>query len=117
MKNFKILIIMLALLFAVACDERVSTTEFNFTLEVTDVDGNMTPIHVGTNQTTVGAALYEAEITDDPNFVTYINGIRADYVADGFWWAFYVDGEMSMVGVNRVKIEEGMTYAFIITPA
>jgi hypothetical protein len=117
MKNLKVLLVVMVLLLTAACGERISTTELNFTLEVIDADGNVTPVHVGTNQMTVGAALFEAEIIDAPDFVTYVNGIRADYTADGCWWQFFVDGEPSMLGVNRVNIEEGVTYAFVITPA
>ena len=93
-----------------------------FLFEVTDGEGKITSWNVHTNETTVGAALVElgmieGAVSDFGMMVSYVNGIRADFVEDGAWWAFYIDGEMAMVGVDSTDIETGVTYAFIYTDA
>jgi len=91
-----------------------------FTFEVTDGDLNLTEWEITTHESTVGAALLaEGLITGDAGalglFVTSVNGIVADWNADESWWAFYVDGEMSLLGVDGVPTESGRTYAFVYT--
>ena len=122
----KILIVLItaALLFTVACGQEKNTNEGTkeFTLEVTDDNGNVTSLTIKTDESTVGAALLDEGIIDGDVsefglMVLFVNGLRADYVEDGAWWAFYIDGEMAMEGVDTTEIEEGKTYAFIYTPA
>jgi len=93
-----------------------------FRFEVFDDEGNVSAWNVHTNETTVGAALLEVGLIEGEEFafglmVSHVNGIRADFTEDGAYWALYVDDEMSMVGVDSVDIEEGVTYAFVYTPA
>ncbi|MCL2071680.1 MAG: DUF4430 domain-containing protein [Oscillospiraceae bacterium] len=92
-----------------------------FRFEVTDDEGEVTVWNVHTDKETVGAALLEVELIDGEEssyglMVTHVNGIRADFTEDNAWWAFLVDGEMSLVGVDSVAIKEGETYAFVYTP-
>ena len=93
-----------------------------FLFEITDDDGNVSTWNINTDAITVGDALVrvgliEGEQSEFGLMVLFVNGLRADYVEDGAWWAFYIDGEMAMEGVDTTKIEEGKTYAFIYTPA
>jgi len=122
----KILIILITatLLFTTACGQENNTSEGTkeFTLEVTDDNGNVTSLTIKTDESTVGAALLgegiiDGDVSDFGLMVLFVNGIRADYIEDGAWWAFYIDGEMAMEGVDTTEIEEGKTYAFIYTPA
>jgi len=94
----------------------------SFIFEVTDADGNVTAKTISTTEATVGDALVkegliEGETSDMGLMVSHVNGIRADFMEDGAWWALYVGGEMAMVGVAPINIEEGETYAFVYTPA
>ena len=41
-----------------------------------------------------------------------VNGITADYDVDQTYWAFYVDGEYAMTGVDATDIVEGSQYMF-----
>ena len=41
-----------------------------------------------------------------------VNGMTADYDKDGVYWAFYIDGEYAMTGVDATNITEGAQYAF-----
>jgi len=93
-----------------------------FLFEVTDDTGNVNSWNVHTDETTVGAALVDVGLIEGTEsefglMVFYVNGIRADFDEDGAWWAFFIDGEMAMVGVDSTDIEEGVTYAFVYTEA
>ena len=137
-KTIVILLLAVTLLFAAACDSQSNTPDANatgrsgaqtigegattFIFEVTDGDGNVSVWNVHTNESTVGDALtgvglIHGDVSDFGLMVTHVNGIRADFTEDGAWWAFYVDGEMAMVGVDSTDIEEGAVYAFVYTPA
>ncbi|MBQ8795782.1 MAG: DUF4430 domain-containing protein [Clostridia bacterium] len=88
---------------------------FDFT--VSDFDGKETAFEIHTDKETVGEALIELDLIsgDDGEFGLYVknvNGIRADYDKDGKYWAFYIDGEYAMTGVELTPIEEGKTYSF-----
>ena len=90
-------------------------TEFNF--NVTDQNGKVSKFLVKTDKTTVGAALLEVELIagEDSQYGLYVktvNGITLDYDKDGKYWAFYIDGEMAMSGVDSTDIAEGATYEF-----
>ena len=90
-------------------------TEFNF--EVTDADGNVTKFQIHTDETVVGPALVNLGLIDGDEsewglYVKTVNGITADYDVDQSYWAFYVDGEYAMTGVDSTDITAGSTYAF-----
>ena len=90
-------------------------TKFNFT--VVDKEGQETPFEIHTDKATVGEALLELGLISGEEgafglYVKTVNGITADYDVDQTYWAFYVDGEYAMSGVDVTNIEEGKTYAF-----
>ena len=88
-----------------------------FELTVTDYDSNESYFHIHTDKETVGEALLDLGlIAGDEGayglYVKTVNGITADYDKDGKYWAFYIDGEYTMSGVDVTKIEAGKAYAF-----
>lgn len=90
-------------------------TVFPFT--VVDKDGNETEFEVHTDKETVGEALEELGLIagDEGEYGLYVktvNGITADYDADGVYWAFYVNGEYAATGVDSTPIAEGESYSF-----
>ena len=90
-------------------------TKFLFT--VVDKDGNETNFEIHTDKKTVGEALLELELIDGEAgefglYVKTVNGITADYDVDQTYWAFYVDGEYALAGVDVTAIEEGAAYSF-----
>ena len=90
-------------------------TKFLFT--VVDKDGNETNYEIHTDKETVGEALLDLELIagDEGEFGLYVktvNGITADYDVDQTYWAFYVNGEYAMSGVDATEIEDGVSYAF-----
>ena len=91
--------------------------ETSFTFVVTDADGNDTTFTINTDKKTVGEALIELDLLsgeDGPYglYVKTVNGITVDYDKDGKYWAFYIDGEYAMSGVDVTDITEGATYSF-----
>ncbi|MDE5932708.1 MAG: DUF4430 domain-containing protein [Lachnospiraceae bacterium] len=91
------------------------STSFSFT--VVDKDGNETQFEIHTDKETVGDALTElALISGDESeyglYVKTVNGITADYDADGVYWAFYINGEYAATGVDSTPVTEGESYSF-----
>ena len=91
--------------------------ETSFTFSVTDVEGKETVYTINTDKKTVGEALLELDMIagDEGEYGLYVktvNGITVDYDKDGKYWAFYIDGEYAMTGVDVTDIEEGASYAF-----
>ena len=93
-------------------------TSFEFTVE--DLDGTKYAYIIHTDEKTVGAALMAVDLLkgeDGPYglYVQEVNGIRAVYEEDGSYWAFYVNGEYGMTGVDQTEIEPDTAYAFVKT--
>lgn len=89
----------------------------SFTFEVVDKDGNKKQTEILTNGKYVGKVLQELEYIkgeqgDYGIYIKEVDGIVADYDVDGTYWAFYVDGEMSMTGADQVEIVDGSVYSF-----
>jgi len=87
-----------------------------FELTVADDQGEEIIFDISTDQTTVGAALQELGLIEGEEgdfglYIKSVNGIIADYDVDGTYWAFYINGEYAMSGVDTTEIEEGATYA------
>ena len=72
---------------------------------------------IHTDKTIVGEALLDLELIEGDMgdfglYVKTVNGITADYDTDGTYWAFYVNGEYAMTGVDMTDIVDGDTYSF-----
>ena len=75
---------------------------------------------IQTDKDTVGAALLEHDLISGDEgayglYVKKVNGITADYDVDQSYWAFYINGEMAMTGVDGTDIKEGETYQLAYT--
>ena len=74
---------------------------------------------VKTDAETVGGALMEHGLIDGDQgefglYLKKVNGITADYDVDKSYWAFYVNGEYAMSGVDTTTVENGAEYSFKI---
>lgn len=90
-------------------------TTFYFT--VVDKDSAETHFEIHTDATNVGEALSDLELIDGEQgdyglYVKTVNGTTLDWDTDGMYWAFYVNGESSLTGVDQVEITAGATYTF-----
>ena len=91
--------------------------EHHFTLKVVDAEGNEKTFDIVTTETNVGEALLKEDLIEGDSgpyglYVKQVNGITADYDTDGTYWAFYIDGEMAMTGVDATDITDGAEYMF-----
>ncbi|MBQ4094980.1 MAG: DUF4430 domain-containing protein [Oscillospiraceae bacterium] len=89
----------------------------SFVFEVTGTDGNTASFTINTNEKTVGDALSKLGLIegDDTEFGLYVktvNGTTLDFDKDGKYWAFYIDGEYAMTGVDSTDIDETSVYEF-----
>ena len=89
----------------------------NFTFIVVDKDGNETSFAITTDKATVGDALLSEGLIEGGEgayglYVKKVNGIVADYDIDQTYWAFYINGEYAMTGVDKTEIVNGSTYSF-----
>lgn len=98
-----------------------SEAKVHATFTVVDADGNSTDIDLEVaDGEKLSDALAEAGVISqdeaDAGFVTTVNGLTADYNADGAWWCLTdADGEMTTVGVADIELHDGDSYAFTYT--
>ena len=53
---------------------------------------------------------YEGEEGDYGLYIETVNGLTADYDADGAYWAVYVNGEYGQNSVDLQPVADGDTY-------
>ena len=90
-------------------------TAFDFS--VVDKDGNVTYFEIHTDKDVVGQALLDCQLIEGEEgpyglYVKTVNGITADYDVDGTYWAFYVNDEYAMTGVDATDINVADHYTF-----
>lgn len=95
----------------------VGEGETVFTFTVTFEDATMHIYEVSTDAATVGEALVEVGLIEGEDseygmFVNTVDGVTLDWDSDAAYWAFYIDGDMAMSGVDTTDIVEGSTYTF-----
>lgn len=88
-----------------------------FTFSVVDAEGKETVLTINTDAQMVGEALLELGLIDgeDSEYGLYVKtvlGTTVDYDQTKEYWAFYVDGEYAMTGVDSTPIQPGSTYQF-----
>ena len=87
----------------------------SFPLTIVDKEGSAITVTVNTDKETVGEALTELGIVEGTVgeyglYMTHVNGIPAIYEDDGYYWAFYINDEYAMTGVDQTPIAEGESY-------
>ena len=98
-----------------------SAVAIQFTFTVTGEDGGSTVLTLdAADGETLSDALAAAGVISEDEaaagFVTTVNGVTADYNADGAWWCLTDgDGEMTSVGVADIELHDGDSYAFTYT--
>lgn len=90
--------------------ERETLGEGQYSFDFTAIagDGERFEYTICTDAETVSEALVSLDLIagEDGPYGLYIKsvcGVVADYDIDQTYWAFYTDGEMSMVGADSVK--------------
>ena len=78
-------------------------------------EGHQVTFTIHTDKTTVGDAMMEYDLLEGEQqtagmYLKKVNGITADWDADQTYWAFYIDNEYAMTGVDHTDIQEGVIY-------
>ena len=98
-----------------------SAAAIQFTFTATGEDGGSTVLTLdAADGEKLSDALAAAGVISEDEaaagFVTTVNGVTADYNADGAWWCLTDgDGEMTSVGVADIELHDGDSYAFTYT--
>ncbi len=100
------------------CGHSTETQTASFQVLVTDLEGNETTFDITTEKATVGEALLEEGLIAGEDgeyglYVTTVNGITLDWEADQKYWAFYIDGEYAVTGVDTTEVTDGAVYSFV----
>ena len=111
-KVLSLLLVLIMVFTLVACTAKTSVT-----VVTTDLEGKETTHTIKTDAATVGEALIEEGLikghtTDYGLYVDEVNGIALDWEKDGKYWAFYINGEYAMTGVDTTDVEDGAVYTF-----
>ena len=117
-----LLVLVLALSLAACGTKTPAETEApaagkHFIFTVVDDKGESTSFVLTSEEETVGAALLaegliEGEESQYGLYVKTVNGLTADYDADGHYWAFYIGEDYASTGVDQTPLEDGGSYAF-----
>lgn len=93
--------------------------KYSITVEVKDADGNVSSYTGKTDAEVLSEAIgdidgvtLEGYESDYGFYITAVNGIVADYDADGAYWSIYVNGEYGMYGIDTQPVADGDTYTF-----
>ena len=91
-----------------------------FTFKVVGDDSAETLFEIHTDKKTVGEALLELNLIAGDTaeyglYVKTVNGVTVDYNTDGKYWAFYINGEYAMTGVDSTDITAGAEYSFVVS--
>lgn len=106
-----------------ASQNQQENVEKSFTFEVTDLDGTKKEFEVKYDtETTVGEALVNEDLISGETgqyglMVDTVDGQKYDYNEDGAYWAFNINGEYAMTGVDTTPIKDGEVYSFVATKA
>ena len=69
-----------------------------------------------TDAATLGDALKEQHLIEGTDgLYTVVNGIRADYNEDGYYWGFFQNGEYMMQGIDDTEIKGGEQFELVRT--
>ncbi len=58
---------------------------------------------LNTDKATLGEALFEHGLVNDPVFFDTCNGIKANWDKHKAYWSFYVDGEVALFGIGDAE--------------
>lgn len=75
---------------------------------------------IKTDKTILGDALAEHNLIQGEQgayglYIKTVNGIKADYDTDGYYWGFYQNGDYMMTGVDGTEISGGESYELVRT--
>ena len=103
-----------------SADGVTERVEKSVTIEVVDENKTSTLYTLSTHAEYLEGAMNEAEglvFETNDGMVMVVNGKRADYVLDGAYWAFYVNGEYCNYGISDQPVNDGDAFRIEYTRA
>lgn len=92
------------------------------TIEVTDNEGKITSYETRTDAEYLGQVFDEIDdLTvegtegDYGLYIDTVNGLTADYAADGAYWSIYVNGEYGNYSADKQPVSDGDVYGLVYT--
>ena len=87
----------------------------SFELTIVDKEGVTHAYLIHTDEEMVGLALVDLELIDGEAgpygmYIKSVLGQVLDYETDGMYWAYYVNNEYALTGVDLTPITEGDSY-------
>ena len=87
----------------------------SFELTIVDKEGAEHLYLIHTDEEMVGYALIEHKLIEGEQgqygmYIKSVLGQTLDYETDGMYWAFYVNGEYAMTGVDQTPIQSDTGY-------
>lgn len=93
---------------------------YEITVEVVDDQGETKSYQSVTDAEVLYDALLEIDgltldgyESDYGYYLTGVNGLTADYDADGAYWSLYVNGEYGSYGIESQPVADGDTYRLV----
>ena len=103
-----------------ATGQVTNTTELGegsktFELTIEDKEGVIHSYRIHTDEEMVGFALIKHELIEGEQgqygmYIKSVLGQTLDYETDGMYWAFYVNGEYALTGVDQTPIQADTAY-------
>jgi len=127
MKNKKLIIALLVLIFAVATllsvyyasGPSVQEGSKAITVTVVHADGSEKKFEYRTDAEMLGAFLEEKGLIDsqgaDQGMFHTVDGEKADWNVNQSYWAFYLGEEYAMTGIYDTPITDGAIYKLVYT--
>lgn len=116
-----VVIVVLAVIYCIFREKPVEGSK-SITIEVVNQSSESENYQLKTDAEYLRQAMEEAEgltfsgtESEYGLMVETVNGVTADYNADGAYWAFYVNGEYCMYGVDTQPVEDGDAFSIIYT--
>ena len=86
-----------------------------FELTIVDKEGTTHLYEIHTDEEMVGYAMIVHELIEGEEgpygmYIKSVLGQVLDYETDGMYWAFYVNGEYALTGVDMTPVTEGTSY-------
>ena len=86
-----------------------------FELTIEDKEGVLHSYRIHTDEEMVGYALIEHALIEGEQgqygmYIKSVLGQTLDYETDGMYWAFYVNGEYALTGVDQTPIQADTAY-------
>ena len=113
--------LVMALVFALSMLAGCGSDKIHATLTVKGPEEAVTEYKLEVEpETTLMAAMLEEGLVSEEEaaagFFTAVNGVVADFEADGAWWAVLdANGEMTPVGAGEIVLAEGDAYTIAYT--